>query len=127
MTVKIRCTGADKCGNSECRHAQLHWPHGNVCAYKTDCLGIKDVYCCNHCMSEFYEDCIDIDAISADSGETCPVCGKGDALMDVDSPEKRDAAIRKECAEIADDAGLALGLSRSQRQVLVAFIERGKE
>ena len=45
MTVKIICTGADKCGNSECRHAQLHWPHGNVCAYKTDCMGIKDVYC----------------------------------------------------------------------------------
>lgn len=73
---------------------------------RTDMESAKRIRC-NHCMSEFYEDYIDIDAISADSGETCPVCGKGDALMDLDAPEKRDAAIRKECAdravEIADN------------------------
>lgn len=67
---------------------------------RTDMESAKRIRC-NHCMSEFYEDYIDIDAISADSGETCPVCGKGDALMDVDSPEKPDAAIRKECADRA--------------------------
>ena len=38
---------------------------------------------CNHCMSEFDEDRIDIDACGPDSGETCPVCSKGDALMDL--------------------------------------------
>jgi len=39
---------------------------------------------CNHCMSIFYEEYIDIDANGPDSGETCPVCMKGDALMDID-------------------------------------------
>jgi hypothetical protein len=38
---------------------------------------------CNHCMSVFYEEYINIDALGPDSGETCPVCLKGDALMDL--------------------------------------------
>ena len=38
---------------------------------------------CNHCMSTFYEEYIDVDATGPDSGETCPVCMKGDALMDI--------------------------------------------
>lgn len=37
--------------------------------------------------------------------------------------ESRDTAIRKECAEIADDVGYELGLSNSERQVLVDAIE----
>ena len=38
---------------------------------------------CNHCMSVFDEEYIDIDAQGPDTGETCPCCGKGDALMDM--------------------------------------------
>jgi hypothetical protein len=34
-------------------------------------------------MSTFYEEYIDVDATGPDSGETCPVCMKGDALMDI--------------------------------------------
>ncbi len=39
---------------------------------------------CNHCMSEFDEEYIDVNATDHDSGETCPACSKGDALMDLD-------------------------------------------
>lgn len=45
----------------------------------------------------------------------------------IDLQEARDAATRKECADIADDVGYELGLSNSQRQVLVTFIERGRD
>ena len=41
---------------------------------------------CNHCMSIFSEESIDIDALGPGSGETCPVCSKGDALMDIENP-----------------------------------------
>ncbi len=39
---------------------------------------------CDRCMSVFPEERIDIDALEADSGETCPVCSKGDALRDLE-------------------------------------------
>jgi hypothetical protein len=34
-------------------------------------------------MSTFYEGSIDVDATGPYSGETCPVCMKGDPLMDI--------------------------------------------
>jgi len=43
---------------------------------------------CNHRTSEFDEQYIDINATNHDSGETCPVCGKGDALMDLERKPK---------------------------------------
>lgn len=48
---------------------------------------------CNRCMSTFYEEYIDVDALGPDSGETCPVCMKGDALMDL---TEEDASIKGE-------------------------------
>ena len=37
---------------------------------------------CNHCMSVVYEEYL-IKDDGTDSGESCPVCNKSDALMDV--------------------------------------------
>ena len=51
---------------------------------------------CNHCMSEFDEEYIEVDARGPDSGETCPCCGNGDALMDIEmlpQPEQGEAKI----------------------------------
>ena len=45
---------------------------------------------CNHCMSVYDEEYIEVDAGGPDTGETCPCCGKGDALMDMSRPAPRD-------------------------------------
>lgn len=49
---------------------------------------------CNHCMSEFDEE-YGVDVLGPDGGETCPVCLKGDALMDV-TENDHDLRIRAE-------------------------------
>jgi len=39
---------------------------------------------CNHCMSTFYEEYLkNIIDVHGNDAERCPVCSKGDALMDI--------------------------------------------
>ena len=56
---------------------------------------------CNHCMSIFGEEYIDVDALGPDSGETCPVCSKGDALMDMEPAPDIAAEVVRLKAEVA--------------------------
>jgi hypothetical protein len=52
---------------------------------------------CNHCMSVYDEEYIEVDAGGPDTGETCPCCGKGDALMDMSRPAPRDEKALRVC------------------------------
>ena len=45
----------------------------------------------------------------------------------MDDMDRARNACREECADVVDDVGYELGLSNSQRQVLVTFIERGRD
>lgn len=46
---------------------------------------------CNHCTSTFDEDAI---IIINDDAEACPVCKKGDALMDIDAAAPSPASVQ---------------------------------
>lgn len=56
---------------------------------------------CNHCTSEFPEEYVDVDALGPDSGETCPVCCKGDALIDLEPGKSGDMDADAKLAAIA--------------------------